>query len=438
MLSWLGSLTYYLFIIGIGFSVLRLIFIGGLALYQPYHQRKHAPNSDDYQPWVTVIVAAFNEDKVICKTIRSLLNSDYPNLGAIVVDDGSKDITLYQLFQEFGEHPRVHILTKANGGKSTALNYGIEKSGAEIIVTIDADTILHPSAIGRLVRHFADYRVAAVAGNAKVGNRVNLLTYWQSLEYITSQNLERRALSVINGISVVPGAIGAWRRQYLLKAGGFTHDTLAEDADLTLTLLKMGYKIRAEESAIAYTEAPDTVRSLLKQRFRWMFGTFQAVWKHRDAIFRPRYQAMGMVTLPNILIFQVVLSLVSPLMDLWMLISLWWTFWQKQQHPDQFSSDVLFHLLGYYLLFLAVDYLAAGIAFILEPTKEDWSQLIWLFPQRFFYRQLMYFVAIKAVVAAIQGQLVGWNKLERKASVLEVGEKERHVLAPARSPATYN
>ncbi len=428
MLNGLGSVTYYLFVFGIGFSVLRLIFIGGLALYQPHHHRKHTPELNDYQPLVTVVVAAFNEDKVICKTIRSLLSSDYPNLEVTVVDDGSTDLTYYQMVQEFGNHPRVNILSKENGGKSTAVNYGIAKSNAEVIVTIDADTILESSAIRKLVRHFADHQVAAVAGNVKVGNRVNLITCWQSLEYITSQNLERRAMSVLNGIGVVPGAIGAWRRQYLLAAGGFTHDTLAEDADLTLTLLRMGYKIRSEESAISYTEAPENVNSLLKQRFRWMFGTFQAIWKHRDTILRPRYRAMGMVTLPNLLIFQVVLSLVSPLMDLCMLLSLGWTIWQKQQHLDQFSPGMLLHLLGYYLLFVAVDYLAAGIAFALEPTKEDWSQLIWLFPQRFFYRQLMYFIAIKAVLAAIQGRMVGWNKLERKASVQERGGAENQVL----------
>jgi peptidoglycan-N-acetylglucosamine deacetylase len=433
MLSCWSWLTYYLFIFGIGFSVLRLIFIGGLALYQPHHRQKNMLQVDAYNPLVTVIVAAFNEEKVICKTIQSLLNSDYANLEVIIVDDGSKDLTYYKLLREFLDSPRVELFHKANGGKSTAINYGIERSHAEIVVTIDADTILHPIAISQLVRHFADDRVAAVAGNIKVGNRVNLLTAWQSLEYITSQNLERRALSVLNGIGVVPGAIGAWRREYLLAAGGFTHDTLAEDADLTLTLLRMGYKVCAEESAIAYTEAPENINCFLKQRFRWMFGTFQAIWKHRDAILRPQYGAMGMVTLPNLLIFQVVLSFVSPLMDICMVTSLWWTGWQKQQHPEQFSSDMLLQMLFYYLLFIAVDYLAAVIAFSLEPTKEDWGQLIWLFPQRFFYRQLMYFVAIRAVLAAIQGQLVGWNKLERKATV-SAGTKEFPRLSPGRSP----
>jgi peptidoglycan-N-acetylglucosamine deacetylase len=433
MLSWLGWLIYYLFIFGIGFSILRLIFISALAIYEPHHQEQNTFMMEGYYPLVTVVVAAFNEEKVICKTIHSLLDSDYPNLEVIIVDDGSTDLTYQTLLREFLDSPQVEMFYKVNGGKSTAINYAIERSTADIIITIDADTILHPIAISKLVSHFADDLVAAVAGNIKVGNRVNLLTYWQSIEYITSQNLERRALSVLNGIGVVPGAIGAWRRKYLLAAGGFTHDTLAEDADLTITLLKMGYKICAEESAIAYTEAPENISSFLKQRFRWMFGTFQAIWKHRDAILRPQYGAMGTITLPNLLIFQVVLSLVSPLMDVCMVTSLWWNAWQKQQHPEQFSLDMLLYMLFYYLLFIVVDYLAAIVAFSLEPSKEDWSQLIWLFPQRFFYRQLMYFVAIRAILAAIQGQLVGWNKLERKASVL-LGAKEFPLLPPGRSP----
>ncbi len=425
--SYLGSAIYYLFFMGIGFSVGRLIFICGLAFYQPTYRRKYIFKSDDYQPSVTVVVAAFNEEKVICRTIHSLLNSDYSNLEVIVVDDGSTDLTHDRVVQEFVNHQRVHIFSKENGGKSTAINYGVLQSNAEIIITIDADTILEPSAIRRLIRHFADHQVAAVAGNVKVGNRVNVLTCWQSLEYITSQNLERRAMSIINGIGVVPGAIGAWRKEYLLAAGLFSHDTLAEDADLTLTLLSMGYQVRSEESAISYTEVPENVHCLFKQRFRWMFGTYQAIWKHRQAILRPRYRAMGMITLPNILIFQVFLSLISPLMDLCMLLSLGWETWQKQNHPDQFSLEIVSQLWSYYLLFVAVEYLVAIIAFRLEPTKEDWKQLIWLYPQRFCYRQLMYFVAIKAILAAIQGQMIGWNKLERTARVTKI-EESVHLL----------
>ena len=430
-----NSLVYYVILFGLGMSILRLLAISLLSCYQKFQERQ-IPCPPDYEPLVTVVVAAFNEDKTIDKTIRSLLKSDYPNVEIVVVDDGSKDITYYRVMEEFGDNPQVHLFSKANGGKGAALNYGIQNCNGEIVVIIDADTIIHPNGIGKLVRHFTNYRVAAVAGNAKVGNRVNLLTSLQSIEYITSQNLERRAFSVLNAICVVPGAIGAWRRQYLLKAGGFSNDTLAEDGDLTVTLLKMGYIITSEQSAIARTEAPETLRDLIKQRFRWMYGSLQVVWKHRDALFRPQYGVLGMVVLPNNLFFQILFAFLSPIMDGWMVVSLAWTLWHKHQHPEESLSNTLLFFITYILVFMALDFLTGIIAFLLEP-EEDWKQLIWLFPQRFFYRPLMYYVSLKAIASAIQGQMVGWGKLERKASVIE-GGKEHQVLAPARSSVRGN
>jgi cellulose synthase/poly-beta-1,6-N-acetylglucosamine synthase-like glycosyltransferase len=214
----------------------------------------------------------------------------------------------------------------------------------------------------------------------------------------------------------VPGAIGAWRRDLVVEAGGFADNTLAEDTDLTLTILKMGYEINYEEEAIAYTEAPDTIRGFVKQRFRWMFGTLQAVWKHMDALFRPKYGSLGLLAIPNVLIFQILFPLISPIMDLMMVASLFGTFWAMVQHPNDYSTDTLRWALFYYSLFLLIEVIAALVAFMLEP-KEDWKLLIWLLLQRFCYRQLMYYVAIKSTIVAIRGSVVGWGKLERKATV---------------------
>jgi cellulose synthase/poly-beta-1,6-N-acetylglucosamine synthase-like glycosyltransferase len=258
--------------------------------------------------------------------------------------------------------------------------------------------------------------VAAVAGNAKVGNRINLLTNWQALEYIASQNLDRRAFALLNCIAVVPGAVGAWRRELLVRTGGFAEETLAEDADLTLALLRLGYKIDYEEEAVAFTEAPDTVRGFVKQRFRWMYGTLQAAWKHIDTLFRPRYGALGMFALPNVLLFQILFPLISPVMDLLMVWSLVAAAWARYQHPLDYTTDTLQRVLFYYALFFTLDLLATFVAFLLE-RKEDWRLLIWLVFQRFLYRQLMYYVAIKSTLTAIRGTIVGWGKLERKATV---------------------
>ncbi|HEX7976152.1 MAG TPA: glycosyltransferase, partial [Anaerolineales bacterium] len=303
-----------LFLVGIVLGIARMLLIGILAVFE-WRQARRKTYLAAYRPPVSVIVPAYNEEKVICNTVHSLLRSTYPNLDIVVVDDGSSDATYARVVEEFGNDPHVRVFTKPNGGKAQALNFGIQQTQAEVVVAQDADTIIQPDAVEKLVRHLADPQVGAVAGNAKVGNRINILTRWQALEYITSQNLDRRAFAVLNCITVVPGAIGAWRRLLVLEVGGFDNDTLAEDADLTLRILRMGYRIDYEEQAIALTEAPDMIGGFVKQRFRWMYGTLQAAWKHRGVIFRPRYGALGMFAIPNIFIFQVLFPLISPVMD---------------------------------------------------------------------------------------------------------------------------
>lgn len=413
--SWL---LRWVFLVGIVLGVGRLLFIGALALAQRLRSRKREANlpSPDYQPWVSVIVPAYNEERVIVPTIRSLLQSDYRNLEIIVVDDGSTDGTCEIVRKHWGDDARVLLLSKENAGKAEALNYGIRHARGEIIVGLDADTIFERTTISALARRFHDERLGALAGNAKVGNRINLVTRWQALEYITSQNLDRRAFASLNCITVVPGAVGAWRRGLIERAGGFTADTLAEDQDLTLRIRRLGYNIGYEERAVAWTEAPDTLRGLDKQRFRWSFGTLQCMWKHRDALFRRRYGMLGFVGMPNVWLFQILFPLISPLMDL-MLV---WAFvsagLERFEHAQQYSTANLRQVLFYYALFLAVDWLASAFAFALE-RRERWSLLWWLFLQRFGYRQVMYYVMLKSVGAAAQGALVGWGKLDRKATV---------------------
>ena len=414
-LNWGSAAIHYLFLIGIVLGVLRFLCVGTLAMCERW-QSRHAVYVDNFAPSVSVIIPAYNEEKVIYQTIHSLLDSDYANFTIVVVDDGSSDNTAQRVRESFRGNPRVRLFTKANGGKSQALNYGIAQSQADIVVTLDADTLFRRDTVRQLVRHFTDPQVAAVAGNAKVGNRINLLTNWQALEYITSQNLDRRAFALLNCISVVPGAVGAWRRELIMCAGGFADETLAEDADLTLAILRLGYTIAYAEDAIAFTEAPDTVRGFVKQRFRWMYGTLQAAWKHIDTLFRPRYGVLGMLAIPNVFVFQILFPLVSPVMDLLMLWSLLIAAWQRYQHPLDYTADTLQRVLFYYALFFTLDLLAAFVAFLLD-RKEDWSLLIWLVFQRFLYRQLMYYVAIKSTLTAIRGTLVGWGKLERKATV---------------------
>jgi cellulose synthase/poly-beta-1,6-N-acetylglucosamine synthase-like glycosyltransferase/peptidoglycan/xylan/chitin deacetylase (PgdA/CDA1 family)/spore germination protein YaaH len=412
-----GWTLQWFFVIGIVLGLARLFFVGSLAFAQwrrsRHRERVHA--GEQFTPFVSVIVPAYNEALVIETTLRSLLASDYANYEVIVVDDGSTDDTSRIVAEKFSADARVRLFTVANGGKAEALNIGLRQASGDVIVALDGDTIFEPQTVGALARRFHDEELGAVAGNAKVGNRINLVTRWQALEYITSQNMDRRAFVSLNCITVVPGAVGAWRKDLLLAVGGFKSDTLAEDQDLTLRVRRLGYKIGYEETAIAWTEAPHNLRTLAKQRFRWSYGTLQCMWKHRDALLRPRYGALGFVAMPNVWLFQVLFPLISPVMDLMLLYTLLVSAIDYWQQPVGYSSTNLQQVLFYYALFLAIDWSAGLFAFLLE-RRERWSLLWWLFLQRFCYRQVMYYVMIKSVMMAIRGPVVGWGKLERKAT----------------------
>ncbi len=411
----------------------RLISVGVLAIYD--RLRSHVYGTPEqiaaYRPRVAVLIPAYNEEKVIERTIQGALDSDYPNLRVIVIDDGSKDRTLEIARRAFAAEEaagRVWILTKPNGGKAEALNFGLEHIGdAEFFVGIDADTIIAPDAIVRMVPHFLNPKVAAVAGNAKVGNRVNLWTRWQALEYITSQNFERRALNTMGAVSVVPGAIGAWRTQAVREAGGYHVDTVAEDADLTMALLRNGYRVEYEDMALAFTEAPTTASALMRQRFRWSFGILQAVFKHKGVF--ARKGALGWVALPNILIFQILLPLVSPFIDLMFAVGVIWYFIQKHFHPESTDPASFQRLLIFFVAFLVIDFLASSLAFALERRRPEAREDAWLLSQvwlqRFAYRQVFSLVLFRTLKRAIQGRPFAWDKLERTAAVKYVPAERR-------------
>jgi cellulose synthase/poly-beta-1,6-N-acetylglucosamine synthase-like glycosyltransferase len=365
---------------------------------------------------VSVLIPAFNEAKVVAASVARILDSRHVKLEVIVIDDGSTDGTSEIIRDCFAGESRVRLLTLPNGGKARAINAGLALATGEVVVALDADTHFEPDTIARLARWFTDERVGAVAGNAKVGNRINLITRWQALEYITAQNLERRALSALDCITVVPGAVGAWRRSALMKLGGFPIDTLAEDQDLTISMQKAGYRALFDADAVAWTEAPDTVRGLAKQRFRWSFGTLQCLWKHSDVTLRPRYGALGLVALPQAWMFQIILGLIAPFVDLLLIVQLIAVASDYLQHGSQFDATHLKLTLFYYAVFVVVDLATAVVAFMFEK-RENWRLLWWLVLQRFGYRQLLYYVLAKSVSKAAMGHVVGWGKLDRKATV---------------------
>jgi peptidoglycan-N-acetylglucosamine deacetylase len=416
------------FISGIILGTLRMIFVTILALIEKY-KHGHQTFDDDYRPSVSVVIAAFNEEKVIGRTIMAVLANQYPGLEIIIVDDGSKDDTSGEVMRNFGGNPVVHLMHQENAGKAAALNRGFAQASGEIIIALDADTIFANDTIAKLIRRFADPLVGAVAGNVKVGNRINPLTYWQAIEYVTSQNLDRRAYSVINSVTVVPGAVGAWRREAVLQAGGYSTDTMAEDMDLTWRIRRIGWRIATETEAIGYTEAPDSFRSLFTQRFRWAFGTLQCLWKHRRAL--GRYGWFGRVMLPALWLFQILYQAISPLVDLQIIWSVGTALEAWIMHAGQTldwqplpnALDSLYLIAFMYAFFFVIELIGSLIAFGLD--REDKRMLVWLFWQRFLYRQLMYAVLLKSIQTAISGMRTGWGKLERKGTVELLSAPER-------------
>jgi cellulose synthase/poly-beta-1,6-N-acetylglucosamine synthase-like glycosyltransferase/peptidoglycan/xylan/chitin deacetylase (PgdA/CDA1 family)/spore germination protein YaaH len=413
--QWSRFFIGIIFFLGIVMVSGRAVIIGLLALIEKLRP-DHAvmPNPP---PSVTVLIPAHNEESVIVQTVKSVLLSDLKDLRIIVVNDGSTDRTRELLDENFSREPRVRIIHQVNRGKAAALNLAMSLADTDIVVTIDADTEIEPDAISKLVRHFSDPKVGAVAGNVKVGNRSRWLTRWQALEYITSQNMEKRAFDLLNCITVVPGALGAWRKKAIEAAGGITADTVAEDADLTIAIRRLGWRINYDEEAIAWTEAPETASQLIRQRFRWTFGTLQSFWKHGDTLLRPQYGTLGWIALPNIFLFQLVLPLISPVIDLMFFGSL--LLWGLAQFhvtrlPQLWTSADVEKSLLFFLGFLLIDILTCMVAFALE-RKEDWTLLIPVLLQRFYYRQLMYVVLFRSVKEAVSGRPVGWRGVEPEA-----------------------
>lgn len=363
------------------------------------------PVSEQDAERISVVIAAYNEQDVIARTLRSILASKYPLMELLVVNDGSADGTAEAVSDVALTDSRVVLIDQHNTGKAVALNHALQRARGDIIVTLDADTIVTPETIGYLVRHFAadeTGRLGAVAGVLRVGNRKrNLLTRWQALEYLTQIGVDRAAQDALGAISIVPGACAAWRKAAILSVGGYTHATLAEDCDLALSLHRAGWRLSQDDDALAYTEAPENVDALLAQRTRWVYGTLQAIYKHRDMLFRRRYGWLGWYVLPNY-----VLSIVIPLVFLPFMV------FMGIQTIQQSGVHVL---IIFFLLFLLahVGLAAVGVALM----REKWHHLLMVPIYRIIYEPLRAYLLYTSVYMALRGVRAGWNKLARTGSM---------------------
>jgi peptidoglycan-N-acetylglucosamine deacetylase len=410
----LGTLVKWLFVLAIVLGIGRALMLASLAIYANYSKRRPRPPHLRHGIHVSVIIPAFNEARVIEASVARVLQSRGITLEVIVVDDGSRDETSAIVTAAFAAEPRVRLLTLENGGKAHAVNQGLKIATGEIVITLDADTQFEPDTIARLVRWFERPEVGAVAGNAKVGNRFNWVTRWQAVEYVTAQNLERSALGMFEAIMVVPGAVGAWRRTALDSVGGYPLNTLAEDQDLTIAVQRKGWKIAYDQEAVAWTEAPESFKALIKQRYRWAFGTLQCLWKHQAVIKTGKPKGLARIGMPQAWLFQIAFAVISPLIDFALVVNIIATIVRYMQHGwVQAEGDTdIWRMLTYWVAFITIDALCGAIAYRLEPLEKTYP--VWrLISQRFVYRQIMYYVVLKAIKSAIDGLLVGWNKLDR-------------------------
>jgi peptidoglycan-N-acetylglucosamine deacetylase len=371
-----------------------------VVIYLAYRFRRSAPV--DFADPASIVIAAYNEGKVIAATLQSLLKTDYQGeLEVIVIDDGSGDDTAAEVEKIAATDARVRLIRQDNRGKARALQRGIATAKHELIVFIDADTHCQRHTLRRLLAPFGNLDIGGVSGHAKVGNLRSFIARCQSLEYTVGFNLDRRAYTRWNCITVLPGAISAIRKTALDRAGGLSLDTLAEDTDLTLSLHKQRLRIVYVPAAVAWTEAPETVRALSRQRFRWAYGTLQCLWKHRDMVCNWRYRALGWFSLPSIWFFQIILVAITPAVDLFLILSLPFGAWRD--------------LLPFVIVFLATDVILATLACVLE--RENVLQAWRIIPMRLIYRPMLSYCIWKAILRGVKGAWVSWGKLERTASV---------------------
>lgn len=397
----LGLVMFAALSLGVAVGLVRVLVGMPAALVHARRSRRAGPARIPDGMVVTVAIPAYNESRVIAGTLRALAACHPPPQHVVVVDDGSVDDTSAVAEACRSVLPGLRVITQPNRGKAAALNAAIAATDADIVVVIDADTQVTPSLIAEITAPFADPSVGAVAGNVKVGNRRNVLAALQALEYVISLNVDRRAQDLLGVITVVPGAAGAFRRTALDAVGGYPADTLVEDADLTQTLLRERWRIRYAPAAVVHTEAPQTLRDVVRQRRRWSFGTVQLTAKHVPTLFDPRAGRAGMIALPWLLGTQVLLPAFGPLADLWLVWSL---------VNGRFGVAAVAVALA-----IALDLTLTVIAVALDG--ERWT-LVALSPAlRLLWRPLQLVIVARAVISWLSGRNEQWNKVTRYATV---------------------
>jgi len=359
---------------------------------------------DNALPMITLVVPAYNEGPVIQAAVRSLLQLDYPNYEILVIDDGSTDDTYEKALAvaRTSHYVPVRVITKRNGGKADALNTGMTKARGEFVLNMDGDTKLSRNTLRACIRHFDDPKVGAVAGNVKVLNRENLWTKVQALEYIEGLAMARKAQSFMRAVNIIPGPLGMFRKSVLQQAGGYDHDTFAEDCDLTLKLLMRGWHIAYEPTAIAWVETPSGLLDLLKQRYRWTRGILQATRKHRSALWSPRKSGINFYILWYMLFEGIIWPFSTVLGNIFFVyIGL--------------QYGVVLFLFYWWLQLTMLDIVAAAYCVVIE--EEDPSLIYYSIIFRLFYITIIDISKVFATIEEWRGTTMTWGKLQREGKL---------------------
>jgi peptidoglycan-N-acetylglucosamine deacetylase len=391
----------------LGFKILFFVTFSIIHHRKNQKQKVSNPPFQNYCPLVSIIVPCYNEAVTLENCVKGLLNQSYKNIEILIVNDGSTDNTEEVAKNLSLMDDRIKLFNKTNGGKAGALNYGIDKSRGSVIVSMDADSIFLENTVERLVYSFTDDRIGGVSGNVKVGNRKSFIGRQQAIEYITGLNLQRRTFAQLGCPQVISGAIGAFRREALIEIGGYSEDTIVEDMDITISLIKAGYSVEFNGDAIAYTEAPESIRSFYKQRLRWTFGGFQVLKKHSNMLFNHKYGTMGMIGLPYFLLFPWMDVIISILFILAIINAI---------VMQSFIALLIFFagmaIIQGILLYLALSMDKESKAFLL---LSGWDSL--------WYNHLIGFITLAAGIKFLFRKNISWNKLDRIGIELPVSQR---------------
>ena len=449
-----------------GTVILSIYIIMGVfsasALYRYIHKNKYidyiAILSSDIAPHVSILAPAYNEAKNVVDNVRSLMSINYVNLEIIIINDGSTDDTMQKLIANYQlrqvkfavdykiacneirgvyksdnkAFQKLLVIDKVNGGKADALNAGINISTSELIMSIDVDCIIESDAVLKMVKPFieetskkviASGGVIRVANNCDVGiGKINMVRFpnkliagFQVLEYSRAFILGRMAWSKINGLLLISGAFGMFDKELAIKAGGYNHNTVGEDMELVVRMRrymhdnKLGkYIVSFIPDPLCWTEVPDTLKVLGRQRNRWTRGTMQTLFIHKKIFFNPKYLLLGLVSYPYWFFFEWLAPIVELLGLIYftILVILGVVSW-----PFFLTLSALVYSFAFMLTLFSILYEEA--TFNAYKRKTDILKMIGLaLLEPFIYHPLVVFWAIKGNIAYLKGDNA-WGKMDR-------------------------